>query len=164
MALDHTINSSDQSAIAFTRIELREAVFRDADGEVPASWEDQLQNFGIRIEVRLQMPDDGASMTVFIKATVVPPEDVPLMKDLSVTVSGTFTMSGEGAAARLREFGLSQAPLLVWPYVRQAISNVTAQSRFGAFVIPPINMQTVLEEMRKKNKELADDTAAAKSP
>ncbi|MCH8254505.1 MAG: protein-export chaperone SecB [Gemmatimonadetes bacterium] len=50
---------------------------------------------------------------------------------------------------KLKGFVKHQAPAILMPYLRQAISAGTALSRFGQLLIPPINVVAVLEDMEK---------------
>ena len=147
-----TITSSDHSQVAFTRVDVREAVFRDSEGDFAPDWEARLRDFTIRIGVKLLFPEDRPEVTVFLTATVEPPDGLTLFKELSVTLSGGFSTGSNDRREWLSEFAMTQAPLLLWPYLRQAISTLTSQSRFGSLVLPPVNMQPVVAAMRDKAK------------
>ena len=88
-----------------------------------------------------------------MRAVLEPPADSELFIRLSAAVEGAFSVRAGVPTEKIKSFATVQAPVLWLPYVRQVITNLTAQARCGALVMPPINMAEVIKAMRESTEK-----------
>ena len=158
--MDLKVRRSDHSLIRFLRVEVREAVFRDLVDDL-TSLEPDTADFEMQMGVRLLVPEGKPEIATLLRVQILPPKDRQLFQELSVTLAGIFAVDDGAAIEQLREFGLNQAPLLVWPYARQQITTLTSQTRFKGLVLPPLNMQGIVKKMIERSKETAEEREEA---
>jgi len=139
------VRAEDKSVLRFDRVWVREATFIDADDLTDSISARDLE-VEIRLEVRVTLADSGQRAFVLLRAVVEPPKDVRAFSRLAASVEGSFTIA-ETETPRLAEFAHQQAPVLLLPYLRSAITDLTALSRFGPIIIPPLNMMGVVSRM-----------------
>lgn len=48
---------------------------------------------------------------------------------------------------RLKQFALYNAPGILIPYLREAISNITSRSGYAALVMPPVDIKSLVEDV-----------------
>jgi preprotein translocase subunit SecB len=148
--MTHPVKPQELSVLRFDRIWVREAVFVDSlDDQSPPAPED-LAGIGISLEVRAEPGGRGDRAFVTVRAVLEPPAGKALFLKLSAAVEGAFSLQPGTDPERLRGFASLQAPVLLLPYLRQVITDLTAQSRLGALVLPPINMAEVTRAMREE--------------
>jgi preprotein translocase subunit SecB len=160
--MDHKVQRSDHSLIHFLRVEVREAVFRDLADDLTTTLEPDTSDFEMQMGVRLLLPEGKPEITTLLKVQIFPPKDRQLFQELSVTLAGIFSVDDPSAVEQLRDFGMNQAPLLVWPYARQQITSLTSQTRFKGLVLPPLNMQGIVKKMIEHSKENEERQEAEK--
>ena len=146
--MSHRIKSQELSALRFERIWVREAYFVDGAGEQQRPSQEDLEGIGINLEVRAEPAGSGDRAFVTVRAVLEPPAGKALFVKLSAAVEGEFSLQPGNDPERLRGFASLQAPVLLLPYVRQVITDLTSQSRLGALILPPINMAEVTKAMR----------------
>ncbi|MEX2155650.1 MAG: hypothetical protein WD773_02285 [Gemmatimonadales bacterium] len=156
--MSHRVSSEQLSALQFERIWVREAVFLDIEGEKERAGPQAHLKIAIRIEVKVGYSPPGDRAFVSVRAELEPPPDERLFRELSAAVEGEFSVRGGVDRQRLESFATTQAPVLLLPYLRQVVTTLTAQSRVGAIVMPPLNMVEITKAMQAQVK---DKTAAA---
>jgi len=143
--------SSDQlSALQFSRVWVREAVFVDDESSQDAVAPQDIKDLGITLEVKLAFSENRDRAMVTLRASLEPPAAQRYFVKLSAAVEGAFTVSSGSDPKLLERFASMQAPVLLLPYLRQVFSELTAQSRLGALVLPPLNMAEVMQAMQAK--------------
>lgn len=70
-------------------------------------------------------------------------EDAPFEMELTFDLAASVESAED--AKLLREFGKANAVGVLVPYMREAIASLTMRSGFPALVIPPVNVQSLLE-------------------
>lgn len=144
--MTHKISKEQLSALVFERVWVRQAEFLDTSNQkaVPS----KMGEIGVKLEVTVSYSDDGARSFVTVRAVLEPPADSELFTRLAAAVEGAFSVRAGVPAEKIKTFSTVQAPVLLLPYLRQVITNLTAQARCGALVMPPINMAKVIKAMR----------------
>lgn len=138
-----------RSALAFDSVWTREAVYVDAAGEYQAPSGDAISRaVSVRLEVSVTIVDDGKRSFVRLRAMVDPPVGSAAFSQLSAAVEGAFSLADGDEPDRLKHFARAQAPVLLLPYLRAVISSMTAQSRTGPIILPPINMVQIIDRMQ----------------
>lgn len=147
--MSHDIRPEDHSALRLERIWIRDAIFRDAVSSNTESIEAVKDlGFEITLDVGASFVDNERRALVSLRLTVKPPAALKYFEELSARVEGAFVMANPEDTETLKAFASAQAPVILLPYARQVISSLTAESRLGAVVLPPINMQAVIDAMR----------------
>ena len=145
-----------RSFISFDHVWVREVVFQDFDDDFssPGGSGDSR----VRLEIAVRRDPNSRTAHVRLKAVVEGNEGSGPFAKLSAVVEGAFTLSDGVNDDRLEQFTSQQAPVLLLPYLRATLSSLTAQSRSGAFVLPPINMVQVIESMAANRASVPDIT------
>ncbi|MDP3911462.1 MAG: protein-export chaperone SecB [Gemmatimonadales bacterium] len=151
--MTHRVSSEQLSALQFERVWVREAVFLDIEGEKDSAAPQAHLKVGIRIEVKVAYSPRGDGAFVTVRAALDPPADERLFRELTAAVEGEFSVRGGVDRQRLESFATTQAPVLLLPYLRQVLTTLTAQSRVGAIVMPPLNMVEITKAMQAQAKD-----------
>ena len=148
------IGTEHQDKITFERVWVREAVFRDVRDvfDPPGVAKQKLEDLNVLLQVGVQLQEETGSAFVTVRCSLDPGNERAPFAELSVAVEGHFTIPDSTGQARLTEFARSQAPILLFPYVRQAISSLTVTTRLGGLVLPPVNMQQVVAAMKRQEE------------
>lgn len=81
-------------------------------------------------------------VTLTVTLTAEPPKQP---YSIEVQATGRFGMDpATGTKTQLEDFCKVNAPAILFPYVRQIIHSLTATSRYGPILIPPVNMVNTL--------------------
>ena len=103
---------------------------------------------------------------VLLGATVGASKETP--DEMEAVVVGTFEVIGEVQSIEMRKFVSLNAPALLMPYVRQAITNLSAHGPHGHFFLPPINVvvlsQSFDHEAATGFPQLTDGTTLIEPP
>lgn len=86
--------------------------------------------------------------------------DVPVYV-AEVKQGGVFTVRGFGADDTRRILG-AFAPNVLFPYVRQTVSDMISKGGFPPFFLPPVNFDALYE--RSRQEQAARQQAAAAAP
>jgi preprotein translocase subunit SecB len=144
------IKPEHHSVLRFDRVWVREACFTDYPDQQECPPKERLSNakLGLDVKVNLLKASDRALVT--LRVVVTPTGTPPLFKQLSAAVEGEFSVAPGSAEGSLERFASLQAPVLLLPYVRQVVTNLTAESRIGPFIVPPLNMTSIIETLRQE--------------
>jgi preprotein translocase subunit SecB len=66
--------------------------------------------------------------------------------EIEASVAGTFEIIGDVQSVDLEAFVGLNAPALLMPYLRQALTNLTAMGPHGAYYLPPVNVKVLSEQ------------------
>ena len=146
--MKHQVSHEQLSELEFERVWVREASFLDVEGEESPIPPLDLSATGIHLEVKVGYAPLGDRAVVLVRATLEPNPEQRLFLRLAAAVEGAFSLRGPPDRKRLEGFATTQAPVLLLPYLRQVITMLTAQSRVGAIVLPPLNMLEITKAMR----------------
>lgn len=76
---------------------------------------------------------------------------VKLYKDFNFDLLGIFTVDEKNKEEfPLKQFAENNAPILLLPFAREIIHNLTSKSLIPTLMLPPINIKAFLEKKRKK--------------
>lgn len=153
--MKHQVSPEQLSELQFERVWVREASFLDFDGEQNVIPAQNLQGVSIHLEVKVGISAQGDKAAVALRASLEPNPERRLFQKLAAAVEGLFALRGRPDRRRLEEFATTQAPVLLVPYLRQVLTTLTAQSRVGAIVLPPLNMLEITKAMRAETGRTA---------
>jgi preprotein translocase subunit SecB len=66
-------------------------------------------------------------------------------EEIRVTLSGRFAPTGESQEVPIESFVRFHAPAILMPFVREIVTGLTSRGFFGALLLPPINVQSLME-------------------
>lgn len=67
--------------------------------------------------------------------------------NITATVVGLFEEI-PGGAVTLKKFAEINAPSILFPYLREAVSSITAKSHLGSVLLPPVNIAALIRGER----------------
>lgn len=133
------------SGFRFESIRLRELRFEDKDASSGAQ---PTRELDLRVKVGIDLPEDQSRALVSVHL-VVKPKRSEDFDTLTVVLEGVFVPTADEYRPKLDEFAQSQGAALLFPFIREVVVNVTARSRGGAIVIPPLNLYQLRTESQK---------------
>ena len=139
------ITVDDITGIRFDSMVVRELSFRDTDGapEGPA------EGLALTRDVTVDLTDDMQRCRTTLSLSLG--SLASQFEVLKAAVEGVFSLERSDGTADLKEFGRQQAPAILMPFVRTEIASLTARTRLGQVLLPPINVAAVLEQMAAGN-------------
>jgi preprotein translocase subunit SecB len=73
---------------------------------------------------------------------------VKLFDGFELTVIGIFGTKEDEKNMELEQFAESNAPALLFPYIREIVSSITAKSPLPTLRLPPINLVALLNKKK----------------
>ncbi|MCC6649885.1 MAG: protein-export chaperone SecB [Candidatus Eisenbacteria bacterium] len=70
-------------------------------------------------------------------------------EEAAVLLTGQFVARGEGLSVPVVAFVSAQAPAILLPWARECISSLTGRGFFGQFMLPPLNVLTLMSNVDK---------------
>jgi len=129
------------SRIHFIGLGLLRLEFKEVSATVDASTASPDQDIHIGVEARIgTVNEEVGDLTLCF--TITPNRNIQPY-NLVVEVIGRFAIS-HGSRADLISFCKSNAPGILFPYVRQLVHSATAHARHGPVQLPLMNMQGLL--------------------
>lgn len=83
-----------------------------------------------------------------VSLTVELPSSVSRRESISAIIVGRFRIATELPSVPIESFAQFHAPAILFPYVRQQVTALTAAGPTGALLLPPMNLQSMMEQMR----------------
>ncbi len=136
------------SGIGFDWVRVRELHFVDNPESIET---ETLTDLQLSVTVEAKVGKDADWCRTLLRVKVTPPESQPeAFLSLVAVIEGSFSVHGE-AVVDLGTFARRQAPAILMPFVREAVSRLTAGSRIGQVLLPPINVAALTEEMERSS-------------
>lgn len=88
------------------------------------------------------IPSGRREFHVYLWTLIHPSKVLP--ERIEVGVMATFTIATEQPKVPLDTFVLQDAPTLMFPYMRELISSLTALGVYGIYYMPPFNISEVI--------------------
>jgi preprotein translocase subunit SecB len=90
----------------------------------------------------------------------IPSEEKHPVKHCSLVVVGYFSMKGSDNLKKLEDFSEVQGPALMFPFMRETLSNLTMRAGLPPLLLPPTNIWRMVG--RKPPGKKTKQTEAAK--
>jgi len=142
------MNREEQPGIYFVGLWLDHITFQDVESrdERPDNLE-----FAVNV-VRTPVPEvNGIDITLELSMRG-DEGDSPFF--LSVGTTGRFVTDTAHPNMDLSAFAKTNGPALIMPFVREMVANITARSRNGPVLMPPVNVAKMLEEQEPQQAAL----------
>jgi len=134
-----------QSVFRFERIGITKFSMEETVGSPAPSLDDALDE-GVHFEIQARISHIPAnSADVWLNIKIAPgPNSKPYT--IALELVGTFSIAAEVPREVLIRFCQTNALAILFPYVRQAINEVTSNGRYGPLRLPLLNLQALLQE------------------
>ncbi len=108
--------------------------------------EDVIRNMDINVGVSITGNIVSVSETVLITHTFKEVEQVKIL----VTMIGVFEASNQLPEDEFESFGRINGAAIIFPYIREHITNLSVKGGLGAIVLPPVNFVQLAERQAHK--------------
>ncbi|MBQ6577200.1 MAG: protein-export chaperone SecB [Bacteroidales bacterium] len=71
--------------------------------------------------------------------------------NISVRMVGLFAKIGESPITNLEEFGKVNGAAIIYPFIREIISNTSIKAGLPAIILPPVNFTSQTQKEEEKN-------------
>jgi preprotein translocase subunit SecB len=109
----------------------------------PGETRPEALKFSFKFRRRMTQDPPGVEITVLVD--IRPQEGSSFL--LEAEISGQFEREDGPQVLTLEDFAKANGPALVMPYARELVTNITARTRHGVIIFPPVNIvQLVMDE------------------
>jgi preprotein translocase subunit SecB len=142
--------------IKIRRLACMSASFRQAIGGVasPRLPADVGLNFTIQLELH-DVSDDR--VTAELRLVLTHDSEAGQPYDAEVSYRAEFELGGLPDSLTPRVFAERNAPAIIFPYVREAVTAMTSRGAAGPVFIPPTNLSRLVESVRTKGAPQQQD-------
>lgn len=127
------------SGFAIQNIILIESSFKRINNAI---FEDIENNMNIDVNVAVNAP----SITVEETVDLVQEHKGNEQMKIRVKMVGLFHVVGESEIKDLESFGRINGASIIFPYIREHISNITQKGGMGAIILPPVNFTNSIKK------------------
>jgi preprotein translocase subunit SecB len=90
-------------------------------------------------------------LTLNIEIEFIDTKNTPMK--INVSAAGYFSVKDISNVDILEEFSEIQAPAMLFPFIREIVSNLTMRTDYEPLVLPPVNFLALIGQKKtKKNK------------
>lgn len=107
----------------------------DAQGE---------KNFKISPKIRIDMKQADKTLIFAVTVTIDKHQDTPTPFELTVNLVASFLVNQQADINTLRQ----EATVVVYPYVRSTVSNLTVNANIPAYFLPMLNFEPAAPQNR----------------
>jgi preprotein translocase subunit SecB len=101
-----------------------------------------------KVDINVQVAVNGLSINVVEIVSVKQEYEGTLQVNFMVKMVGMFEKIGESNIQDLNTFGKVNGAAIIFPYIREHISNLSLKAGLGSIILPPANFT------EKENKEV----------
>ena len=131
------------ATFAFDAFAVLRALFQEMPWSVPPKPRPDVISTQLNTTVRVGLSEDPLSAEVHMELQVAPdPQFQPY--NITVAVVGVFSVAPGGTKEDLTTFAKSNAPVILFPYLRELVSRLTVDARFGPVRLNPMNVRDAL--------------------
>jgi len=139
----------------FSQFRLQKVFVKDLSFSNPSAPEVFLQKQKPYVDVKIgrsdrQLPDDHSFVTISANVTVKDGRDGETIYSIAAELSGVFLVKNL-PAKDLPLILEVECPNILFPYLRQAVSQVSTDGGFTPFLLEPFNFMTLYQQ-EKRNK------------
>lgn len=98
----------------------------------------------IQVAVNVQVKENTISVTEKVEYTQL----LNQMEEVSCTIvmAGIFEKVGNSKIVNLEEFGRINGAAIIFPYIREHLSNLSAKAGLGVIMLAPINFTNLAKQ------------------
>jgi len=148
-----------------TRFDTRKIYLKDASFEAPSTpmvfTENLTPKFGVQIDVTNNPMDGEAELyEIVLKVIVTAKDDERILYLAEVHQAGVFQVHHANPEKQELILGVT-CPYILLPFAREEINNMITKGGFSAFLLSPVNFETLLRS--KKQMEIEQTRKADES-
>lgn len=91
------------------------------------------------VEINTEVSVNGSSIIVAEEVILVQKYHEVEQVNIKVKMIGIFESIGESIICDFNEFGKVNGAAIIFPFIREHITNITLKSGIGAIILPPVN-------------------------
>jgi preprotein translocase subunit SecB len=157
-AKEPKVNETTKSAEDEQQFQLQKIYLKDTSFETPNSPEVFTENWEPDVNVELQtagkpLTDDVHEVVLTVTVTANVGDNTAYL--VEVHQAGVFTLSGFNENERAHMLG-SYCPNILFPYAREAISDLIGKGGFPQLLLAPVNFDALygqhIQQQQEKNK------------
>jgi len=133
------LRDENLSGVRMDWVYVRELFFKDPD---PSEPKPTLPEATATISLEHAIATDGLSCTnrLTIELSIPGKAANPIVR---AVVEARFSKAGDKSVVDISQFASLQGPVIVMPFLRDAVATATGKSRFGQILLAPINVQSL---------------------
>jgi len=97
------------------------------------------EGFKKDLNIRTDVSVNGNVITVAEEATITQTYNEVEQVKIKVKMVGIFECIGEPSIRDFGEFGKINGAAIIYPYIREHVTNLSLKGGVGAIIIPPVN-------------------------
>lgn len=145
------------SQIILSAVELRH---RGDALQLPASTRQPTAN----VDVEINLHGDAESKVAALAIRVKSRNDENPLYHLDITLLGIVESQGESVGLTPHSFLVQGGVSMLFPFVREAVANITMRGRFGPIWLNPINVRALVEADSVEARRATKTEARRASP
>ena len=115
---------------------------------------DKLRNsFDLKISSELKGENIICDLTALLQ--IIDENDSPAVR-FEVTYRGIFEKIGS-TSLNSKAFANVNAPAIMFPYIREHITNISLKCGYNAVILPPFNFQAFYDEKKERESNAKDE-------
>lgn len=131
---------------------LQRIYLKDVSFEAPHTPEIFLGNWQPKVDIELQtnsrlLNPDVYEVEIFVTVTAKIEEKVAFL--VEIKQGGIFTITGIPEEQTKQILGIT-CPNILFPYVREAVSDIVTKGSFPQFLIEPINFEVLYQQQQQQ--------------
>lgn len=128
--------------IRLVRIALRELMYREVPSQVPTKPMAPLQAVDLEVSFSggIRMAAEGMEVILSVAAT---PDPAFVPVEINVKMSAFFEREPEVSDEALVRFASGPALRIIFPYLRECVSNATSKGLYGPVWLDPMHAQLI---------------------
>lgn len=113
-----------------------------------------LGEIAVQLDVQIKIAEDGDGGIIRLRAGTKPGADD--LYRFRVEMTAMVAHAGGVGGMTVKDYLMKSGAFMVYPFLREAVANLTIRGRFGPVWLRPINFMALAEQMN-------DETVAARS-
>lgn len=104
----------------------------------------------LNIQIKIESSKKGSDFTVLLTVIVLNKDKTI---NIDTSIKGWFSCSDDSLIEKIPNFMQSEAPAILYPYLRSHISSLTSLANIAPIVLPIISNQDFKKSFEKETKE-----------
>ena len=115
---------------------------------------------GLNVDATASVSPNGKISQTTMTVVITPEPHVQPYR-IEVTLTGVFEGDDSITTEQMTRFAQIGVPVILFPYVRELVHRVTADGRYGAVRLNPVNVAALLDQARWTQVEQQVETKSA---
>lgn len=152
-----------QQAAAGPQVAIQKVFLLDCSVEVPGAPQVFTKEWKPKMDVQINtdvkvVADNTHQVTVSVTVTAKLDDATAYL--VEVKQAGIFVLQGFGEQQDVRPVLGAYCPNVLFPYLREAVSEMVQKAGFPQFLLQPVNFDALLQEYMKQQQQPANPSSA----